>query len=316
MRKTLGRIVVACWAAAAFAIVNFGSAGAQSRNGGGVEEIVVTARKRTESLENIPVAVTALSTADLDAAQVTDLADIEQFVPNLRFRRGRTGIDGSVYIRGVGTQGDDVFIDQAVGIYVDGVYLARSGGAVLDLLDFEQVEVLRGPQGTLFGKNTVGGAINITTVKPQPEFSGKLKIRPGNFDLIETRATLNIPLGRGILEDKLLSRFSFGSRSTAGYTKNTFLDVNWDNEAMLNFLGAIRILPTDDVTIDLTGTWYRSQSRGRGGECVFQRRSQFDGLPGGPTDDYYDYCGQPAAGERRDRSGPSTATRRLTSSQM
>ena len=265
---------------------------AQEGEGSAIEEIVVRARKRTEFLEEVPVAVTVMTAADLDAAQVSDVADLEQFVPNLRFRRGRTGVDGSIYIRGVGTQSDDVFIDQAVGIYVDGVYLARTAGSVLDLLDFEQVEVLRGPQGTLFGKNTVGGAINITTVKPQPELGGRVTVRVGNYDLVETRSTLNLPLGRGFLEDKLLGRFSFGSRNTEGYTKNTYRDVNWNDEAMLNFLGTIRLLPTDDVTIDVSGTWSRTQSRGRGGECVFQRLSQFNGLPGGPTDEFYNYCGR------------------------
>lgn len=257
-----------------------------------VEEIVVRARKRSEALEEVPVAVTVMTAADLDAAQVSDIGDLQQFVPNLSIRRGRTGRDASIYIRGVGTQSDDVFLDQAVGVYIDGVYMARTAGSVIDLLDFEQVEVLRGPQGTLFGKNTVGGAINITTVKPQPELSGRVTVRAGNYDLVETRATLNVPLGRGALADKLLGRFAFGSRNTSGYTENTFLDVNWNDEAMLNFLGSVRFLPTDYVTIDVSGQWTRSQSHGRGGECVYQRLSQFDGLPGGATDEYYNYCGR------------------------
>ena len=257
---------------------------------GGIEEIVVTARKRTESLETIPVSVTAFSGDDLHAAQVRDIADIEQMVPNLRFRRGRSGTDANVYIRGVGTQGDDVFLDQAVGIYVDGVYLARTAGSVLDLLDFQQLEVLRGPQGTLFGKNTVGGAINITTVKPQPELGGSVMVRGGNFDLVQTRATLNLPLGRGWLEDRLLSRFSFASTNTSGYTENTHLGVKWNDEDTVAFLGTLRFLPTDDITLDVSGTWSQTQGHGRGGECFLQRRSQFDGLPGGPTDEFYDYC--------------------------
>ncbi len=274
----------------AAACVLTGVGWAQDEGGRAVEEIVVTARKRAEALEEVPVSVTALTDDDLQVRQVRSIRDLNGFVPNLQVRRTRTGTDASLYIRGIGTPGDEVFVDQAVGVYVDGVYIPRTAGSLIDILDFEQVEVLRGPQGTLFGKNTVGGALNLTTIKPQPELSGKLQVRAGNFDTVETRATLNVPLGYGSLEDKLLSRFSFQSRNTSGYTENTFLDVNWNDEAVLNFLGTIRFLPTDDITIDVTGNWYRNHGRGRGGECIFQRRSQFDGLPGGPTDDYYEYC--------------------------
>ncbi len=263
---------------------------APSMVSGQVEEIVVTARKRAESLESAPVAVTAVNADDLREAQVTDIADLQEFVPNLRIRRGRTGTDANVYIRGIGTQGDDVFLDQGVGIYVDGIYLPRTAGSVIDNVDIEQIEVLRGPQGTLFGKNTVGGAIKITTVKPQPELSSKLMIRGGNFDTYETRSMINIPWDRGWLADKLFTRFNFATRNTRGYTKNTFLNTRWNDEATLNFLGAVRLLPTDDVTIDLSGQWQRTHGSGRGGECLLQRRSQFDGIPGGPTDEYYDYC--------------------------
>ncbi len=121
-----------------------------------MEEIVVRARRREEFLENTPVSVTALGESTLRAAGVQRLDDIRELVPNLTFT-SRRNVEADVRIRGVGTNTGEIAFDPGVGIFVDGVFLSRSFGGLLDVLDIEQIEVLRGPQGTLFGKNTVGG---------------------------------------------------------------------------------------------------------------------------------------------------------------
>ncbi len=230
-----------------------------------IEEIVVTARKRAELLEDTPLSVTALDESALREAGVTRLDEIQSLVPNLQFLSGRGDQEASIVIRGIRGEGEIAF-DPGVGIYVDGVYLSRTQGAIIDIVDIEQVEVLRGPQGTLFGKNTVGGAINVTSVKPKNEVSGFASLRAGSFDTVETRATLNAPL----VSERLLARLSFGSSNRGGYTKNLLRDENWSNRNSLAFIGTLRWIATDELTVDLTGTWSRNHARPRGGQCAVQ----------------------------------------------
>src|SRR5690606_9398369 len=119
---------------------------------GGLTDIVVTARRRSESLQTVPVAVTAISGDFLDQQNVVDVSSLPQFAPNLSLFQQSTSLTAiSLFIRGVGNQNPDAATDQAVGIYLDGVYIARAAGAIFDLVDLERLEVLRGPQGTLFG---------------------------------------------------------------------------------------------------------------------------------------------------------------------
>ncbi len=228
-----------------------------------VEEIVVQARRREELLEDTPISVTALSETVLREAGVTRLDDIQTLVPNVTFQRDNTGAQTNIRIRGVGTSTIELAFDPGVGVYVDGVYLSRAQGTLIDVVDVQQIEVLRGPQGTLFGKNTVGGAINITTVKPHDELEGFVLVRPGNFDRVDTRFTLNVP----IVEDLLRTRFSFSSINTPGYTFNTTRNEPLNGRNALAFLGALRFLPHEDVTLDLTGTWSRDHNQGIAQQC-------------------------------------------------
>ncbi len=264
------------------------AAGLTPRAARTVEEIVVQARKREELLEDTPVSVSALGQNVLRETQVQQIQEVEYLVPNLSFRNGRTGQDANVYIRGVGTQDESLFFDQGVGVYVDGVYLARSQGSILDIVDVAQIEVLRGPQGTLFGKNTVGGAINITTQKPTPDPHGFAMVRAGNYGLVQTRGMINVP----IIEDVLYSRFNVASTNSSGYTYNSLRDEYWGNQNTLNFYGALRYEPTADITLDVAGSWVKSHFAPRGGDCVFQRLSNFDGLPGAPPPEFYETCSE------------------------
>ena len=247
-----------------------------------IEEIVVRARRREELLEDTPVSVAALGETAIRESTITRLNQITELVPNLQFDTAAgTSTTARVYIRGVGIN-DTIMTNQpGVGIYVDGVYMARAAGSVLDVVDFEQVEVLRGPQGTLFGKNTAGGAVNITTVKPGPELEGWALVRPGNIGQIDTRAVLNLPL----LEDTLYSRLSFASLQNRGYAYNAYLDEYWSNQNSLNFQGALRWTPLPDLTVDISGNYTRNHARPRGASCVFVRQVPTLDLEPGFADD-------------------------------
>jgi iron complex outermembrane receptor protein len=252
-----------------------------------VEEIVVTARRRAEMLEDTPISVTALGEATLREAGVTRLDEIQTLVPNLQFLPGTDNQATNIIIRGVGTSVPGVVsFDPGVGIYVDGILLPRAQGQLIDLIDAQQVEVLRGPQGTLFGKNTVGGAINMTTVKPTEDLEAFALVRPGNQESLFTRAILNIPVRLGWFEDKLFTRFAMSSTNSDGYVWNQGQDTFYGDRNSIGFLQSVRFLPIEDLTIDVSGTWSRDHNHGRGGQCVFVQETALGSiLPG-----YYDAC--------------------------
>ena len=231
-----------------------------------VEEIVVQARKRAERIEDTPVSVTALSEATLREAGVQRLDQIRELVPNLQFT-SRRNVEADVRIRGIGASTGEIAFDPGAGIFVDGVFLSRSFGGLLDVMDIAQIEVLRGPQGTLFGKNTIGGAVNISTVRPHGDLEGFVFLRPGNFGSLTTRVMLNVPIDVGPLEDRVFLRVALASDNSDGYTHNVYRDTYSNNMNSLSFLGTLRVLPTDDITIDISGSWSSFHNNGKGGQC-------------------------------------------------
>lgn len=261
------------------------SRGISSRAQARVEEIVVSARKRSELLEDTPVSVTAINEATLRAANVQRIDQIGELVPNLTFT-SRRNVEADIRIRGVGANTGEIAFDPGVGLFVDGVFLSRAFGGILDVLDIQQIEVLRGPQGTLFGKNTVGGAVNISTVRPSENLEGFVYLRPGNFGAINTRAMLNLPIAIGPLKNKVFLRAAIATVNDAGYTYNEFRDVTSSDRNSLTFLGSIRILPIEDVTIDVSGSWSRFHNNGKGGQCVVVQEGGLGGLAPG----YFDAC--------------------------
>ncbi len=237
-----------------------------------VDETVVMARRREELRQETPVSVTVLDEAELRAAQVETTLDLQGLVPNLVFFTSSTGQDVSPFIRGVGAL-PVTYLDQGVGTYVDGVYLPRGSGNLLQVVDFQQIEVLRGPQGTLYGKNTVGGAINVATIKPRRATEASVDVRAGSYGQADTRTTINVPVGKGWLADELYSRLAFASFNDSGYTTNTLTDTGYSDTSALVFYGALRFEPRDDLTFDLTGTWSRDHNNGLGGQCRFVPQS-------------------------------------------
>jgi iron complex outermembrane receptor protein len=176
---------------------------------GGLDEIVVTARKASENLQTTPVAVTALNQAALVQQQVFDVADLQHAAPDLAIGGAGTGPSSIVYlaIRGQAQNMPNSLTDASVGTYVDGVYLARAIVGNVGFLDVGQVEVLRGPQGTLFGRNTPGGALNITTNQPTDTFDGYVKLGYGNYDAKLGEAVANLPIVPGTLDARVAFRW-------------------------------------------------------------------------------------------------------------
>jgi iron complex outermembrane receptor protein len=185
---------------------------------GGIQEIIVNAQKRAENVQDVPIAISAFTAEALQERAVSSVASLSNISPNVTLDAG-TPFSGSssvlsAYIRGIGANDFAFNIDPGVGIYLDGVYLARSVGANQDLPDVERIEVLKGPQGTLFGRNTIGGAISIVTHDPGDEFRFMGDVTVGKFGLINVRGTADVPLAQG-----LNSSISFATKKRSGYMK-------------------------------------------------------------------------------------------------
>ena len=179
----------------------------------GIEEITVTARKREENLQRTPISVTAFGSDDLRNMTATRIDDVSRMVPNLNIEQGSTSSSNSrVFIRGIGQWDAQITLDHGVATYIDGLYLPRVQGNILNLVDIERIEVLRGPQGTLYGRNTIGGAINIISSKPSGEWGAKASVKVGNFSLLETRVSVDFP----ILSEQLSGRLTFATATRDG----------------------------------------------------------------------------------------------------
>ena len=180
-----------------------------------LEEILVTARRREESLQDVPTSVAVISSEEILARGEANFDVIGQIVPNVHFESagGTSGVESPVvFVRGMG-QADFIIVeDPAVGLYLDGVFMGRMVGHASDLVDVERIEVLRGPQGTLFGRNTIGGAINIVSKKPDGEFGASVKLAAGEDGLLEARGTVNVPFN-----DEWGARLSAFTREMDGY---------------------------------------------------------------------------------------------------
>ncbi|MFT4517784.1 MAG: iron complex outermembrane receptor protein [Halioglobus sp.] len=253
-----------------------------------LEEVVVTARKREESLQDTPIAVSALTGDNLDELGLRNISDLTKVVPNVDMYSGN-GTTGAanVFIRGVGARNTGVNFDSGVGIYVDGVYLSRPDGAVLDNIDVQSVQVLRGPQGTLFGKNTTGGAILYTTNKPHEEFAGNVQVRIGNYNRLDAKATVNVPL----VGDTLMSRFSVYSTTRDGYVQSVsngdpnIIDDEYSDEDRKGAQAQLRWVAADDLTFDLNYSYGKTDQASRGQNCEVVTGIPGSGWQSGLQDD-------------------------------
>lgn len=248
-----------------------------------MEEIIVTARKREESLQDTPVAVSAFSGESLEARGIQRVDDIAYITPNMTFdninTNGGGGNSAAIFLRGVGQRDFIPSADPGVGLYVDGVYFARSVGSVLDLIDVERVEVLRGPQGTLFGRNTTGGAVAIYTVKPHDQFEGKIRVRAGTDNRLDVVGKVN-----GALTDNLFASATFGSFNQDGFVVNLIDGQDTGDDDTLAFRGALRWLVNDDVEINFSGDYSRDRENGQARVLSRDPGRAINFIPPDPTD--------------------------------
>ena len=214
--------------------------------GAAIEEIVVTAERRAAGLQDVPLSVSAFTQSALALQQVDTLGDLQSLVPNLSIHVGDAN-NAVVYIRGVGQIDSIAFFEPGVGVYLDDVYLGRAQGAFLDVVDVERIEVLRGPQGTLYGRNSVGGAIKYVSAAPTEAFSGNAAVTVGQYDQLDARLSVS----GALMGDRLLGRLTLAQLGREGYSRNAF-DGRDDGDRDTRFLrGVLAFHPSDSVDVQL-----------------------------------------------------------------
>jgi len=240
----------------------------------GLEEIIVTARKREEPLQQTPVAVTALTEERLEKMYATDLRDLDMQVPNVFISKISSFQNSvSVFMRGIGNSDIDSTIDPPVAIFVDGVYIPRPNNSSIDMFDIEQVEIMRGPQGTLFGRNTTAGAIQFRTKRPTGEFGTSGRITIGEFGRRDVRLSVESPLADGIsaklsvLQQRMDGYFKMGIKNHPNYDvggRHPYDDVSQVRDAGGEDVYAIRPIikfnPSDNFELTIIGEYIKERS--------------------------------------------------------
>ncbi|WP_162627662.1 TonB-dependent receptor [Erythrobacter sp. KY5] len=220
--------------------------------------IIVTARKFEENIQETPIAITALTGDELQARQIDSTVGLDRIAPNLVVSQGQ-GVSGnssagSYFVRGIGQLDFLLNTDPGVGLYVDGVYIARSIGSIIELIDLERVEVLRGPQGTLFGRNTIGGAISMVSRKPSRTFQGEAELTVGSFDRVDARVQVEGPLG-----DSIAAKLGVLYRDRDGWVDRITDGTTLGDEESIAIRGAISFEPSDRVTVDVIAEYLDSE---------------------------------------------------------
>ena len=220
-------------------------------------EVVVTAQRRTERLLDVPVSVVVTTGRELEALNLNAATDLQYVTPGLNLGDANTPRGQGMRIRGVGTTVFSDGIEQSVGTVVDGVPLARAGQGLADLVDIERVEVLRGPQGLLFGRNTSAGLINVVTREPTRDFSGQANVSFGTDDEVNISAGLAGP----IIADTLLFRISGYTNERDGYVQNSFTNQSLNDRDEHGFRGALAFTPNENLKILLRADWSKRDNR-------------------------------------------------------
>lgn len=190
---------------------------AESVDDSGLEEVVVTAQKREQNLQDVPVAITAINAEDITDRKISDISDVGSTAPNVQIAPSPGGSTGAtIAIRGAASINPAATWEPSVGLYMDGVFIAKNVGGIFDVAELSAIEILRGPQGTLYGKNTTGGAINLVTRKPYEEFGAKVKVGAGNYGYTEWGGTVD----SGLIADKATFMLSYTKRDRDGFYDN------------------------------------------------------------------------------------------------
>ena len=213
-------------------------------------DIIVTASKRSQTLQDTPVAVSVTSAAQLEESQIRDLIDLQTAVPSLRVSQLQSSANTNFIIRGFGNGANNAGTEPSVGVFIDGVYRSRSAAQIGDLPNVERIEVLRGPQSTLFGKNASAGVISIVTQKPQFDFGGSVEATYGNFNAVTVKGDVTGPLSETIA-------FSIGGSYNRrdGYAQDLKLDTDVNDRNRYGVRGQLLFEPSDALSIRLIGDY-------------------------------------------------------------
>lgn len=236
-----------------------------------IEEVIVTAQKREESLQDTPIAISAFSAQSIENMGITQASDIGRFAPNLTSEKLPSSFGAVNFtIRGITETEPSMSVDPAVGIYMNGIYMARNNGLAFDVVDLERIEVLRGPQGSLYGRNSTGGAVNLVTAKPKGEFGFKQVITSGRRDKLRYHTTVDLPKA-GDLSAKL----SYLHNEQNGYVKNSttnFLQGRAGDFGEIDadaYLVALNWEPSDSFSVDYSYDSSDSTGMPRGFQLTF-----------------------------------------------
>ena len=208
-----------------------------------LEVIMVTSERRVESLQDTPMSVTAFSGDMISEGGITSIQDVALLTPNLVIQTFNIS-EPQLYLRGIGTTNDSAASDPAVAVFIDDVYIGRPSGAAMDLYDLERIEVLRGPQGTLYGRNSAGGALNFFTKKPQQDFEAKVGLTLGNFGLWNARGYINGPI-----TDTISGKLTTNIRQRDGFAKNVTTGQELEDDDTKSLRGQLSIEASDSTEI-------------------------------------------------------------------
>jgi iron complex outermembrane receptor protein len=260
-----------------------------------MDEITVSARRREERLLDQPMSISAMTGEQMQVQGIYSIDQASKFVPNVTLTNDDRANNTRIVIRGIGGGFPDPVFVFGSGMYVDGHYVPTSLGGYMSTVDIERIELLRGPQGTLFGKNVTGGLVNIISTKPQPEFDSSVTLRVAEDGQQDIRAMVNVPFS-----DTVYGRFSASSEQFDGYYYNQNLDIDSGGKDSTSFRAAVRIQPNNNWTIDASGLVSRKRDDNLGGQCQNTKRDapQWGGGTGnlerrlytGAREDFFAIC--------------------------
>jgi len=228
-----------------------------------LEEIVVTARRREERLLDQPMSIAAITGDQMQVQGIYSIDQASQYIPNVTLTTDNRANNTRVVIRGIGGGFPDPVFQFGAGMYVDGHYIPTSLGGYMSTVDIERVELLRGPQGTLFGKNVMGGLVNIVSTKPQPDFDSSVTLRAAEDGDIGVRGMLNVPF-----TDNFFGRFSVASETFDGYYHNRNLNIDVGDKDTKAARAAFRYVPNENWTLDASFAVSRKRDGNVGGQCL------------------------------------------------
>ena len=246
-----------------------GSVQGGADQGGGLQDIIVTAQRRSENLQNVPISITAADADALASARVENVSNIQAISPSITFRvTNIASSSANVIIRGMGTTGNSRSFEGSVGVFIDGVYRSRAASALQNFLDIDNLQVLRGPQGTLFGKNTTAGALLLTSTAPSlSAVEGLVDLSYANYQTLLARAAVSVPLS-----DTLSVRVAAMASQRDGFFTDTKTGRPINNDASQAVKGQIRWEPSANVSLRLIGDYARSA-----GNCCYGTANYVNG---------------------------------------